>query len=220
MSLPKDHLIEPHGGALIDLVVSPAQAAELRSGSREWPSWDLTQRQICDLELLLNGGFSPLTGFMSRPDYESVRDHMRLADGTLWTMLITLDVDEKTAAGLSAGDRLALRDQEGVMLAGLVVEDVWEPDRGLEAERVLGTRSAEHPGVAYLMEHSHPAYVGGRLEGVQPPLHYDFKDLRRTPAELREEFAKLGWRKVVAFQTRNPMHRAHQELTLRASREA
>ena len=214
-----DHLIEPHGGSLVDLLVSPDRAAELREASREWPSWDLTPRQLCDLELLQNGGFSPLTGFMGRADHESVRDQMRLADGTLWPVPITLDVPPETADGLSAGDRLALRDPEGVMLAVLTVTDVWQPDRSAEAEAVFGTSRAEHPGAAHLLQRTHEFYVGGRLEGVQPPVHYDFHPLRLTPKELRAEFAALGWSRVVAFQTRNPMHRAHYELTLRAAKE-
>jgi sulfate adenylyltransferase len=214
-----DHLIEPHGGKLVDLRVGDERAVELREASRDWPSWDLTDRQMCDLELLANGGFSPLAGFMVRADYEAVRDGMRLTDGTLWPMPITLDVSESLADGLEPGATLALRDPEGVMLAALHVEDVWRPDRTAEAEAVFGTASPEHPGVDYLLHQAGLWYVGGRVEALQPPIHYDFKTLRLTPAELRAEFARMGWRRVVAFQTRNPMHRAHQELTLRASKE-
>jgi sulfate adenylyltransferase len=208
----------PHGGRLVDLIVAPERATALKAASRDWPSWDLTPRQICDLELLLNGGFSPLTGFMGRADYESVCASMRLTSGVLWTMPITLDVTEELAGKLGPGSQLALRDAEGVMLAVLHVEDVWRPDREKEARDVFGTVSREHPGVAYLLDKSHPFYVGGRLEGLRLPSHYDFPALRLTPAELREEFTRLGWSKIVAFQTRNPMHRAHQELTLRAAR--
>ena len=211
-------IIEPYGGRLMDLRVPAERAAELKAASVDWPSWDLTPRQLCDLEMLLNGGFSPLDGFLRRADYESVRTSMRLADGTLWTMPITLDVPEELAGGLKWGKPLALRDPEGVMLAVLHVEDVWRPDREREAKEVFGTTSPEHPGVAHLLDRTHPFYVGGRLEGLRLPSHYDFADLRPTPGELRAEFAKLGWRRVVAFQTRNPMHRAHQELTLRAAK--
>ena len=213
------HLIAPHGGALVDLFADPARAAALAAASRDWPSHDLTPRQICDLELLLDGGFSPLTGFMTSRDHAAVCDRMRLADGTLWPVPITLDVGEALADTLSAGDALALRDPEGVMLAVLHVEEVWRPDREAEAEAVFGTADREHPGVAQLLDRGAPAYVGGRVEGVQPPPHYDYKQLRHTPSELRDAFAKLGWTRVVAFQTRNPMHRAHQELTLRAAKE-
>ncbi len=214
-----NHLIEPHGGSLVNLLLSEERATELNGSSRDWPSWDLTPRQLCDLELLLNGGFSPLRGFMRRDDYESVRDSMRLGDGALWPIPITLDVPEAVAESLRPGSTLALRDPEGVMLAALQVEDVWKPDRSAEAESVFGTKNLEHPGVAFLLDQTHDFYVGGTLEGIQLPIHYDFRTLRRTPAELRAEFSHLGWRLIVAFQTRNPMHRAHQELTLRAAKE-
>ncbi len=117
-----DHLITPHGGTLVDLIVDPERAAELKTESADWPSWDLTERQLCDLELLLNGGFSPLRGFLGRDDYERVCAEMRLADGTLWPIPITLDVTDEVAQGLETGSRLALRDPEGVMLAVLTVE--------------------------------------------------------------------------------------------------
>ncbi|HCF96780.1 MAG TPA: adenylyltransferase [Verrucomicrobia bacterium] len=209
----------PHGGTLVDLIASDERQAELKAHSKEWASWDLTDRQVCDLELLLNGGFSPLTGFMVRADYERVCEEMRLADGTLWPMPITLDVTEEVATGLESGDRLALRDPEGVMLAVLHVEDVWQPDLAQEGLKVFGTQSTDHPAVAFLLNRSNKWYVGGRIEGVQLPLHYDFRDQRQTPTQVRAAFAERGWDKVVAFQTRNPIHRAHQELTLRAAKE-
>ena len=214
-----DQLIAPHGGALLDLLVNAARQRELRESSRGWPSWDLTPRQLCDLELLLDGAFSPLTGFLRRADYERVCAEMRLVSGALWPMPITLDVPQELADKLKVGGMLALRDPEGVMLAALHIEDLWTPDREKEAQAVFGTTNKEHPGVAHLLDRTHPVYVGGRLEGVQAPLHYDFQDLRRTPAQVRAEFARRGWQRVVAFQTRNPLHRAHQELTLRAAKE-
>jgi sulfate adenylyltransferase len=143
---------------------------------------------------------------------------MHLADGTLWPMPITLDVTEETADGLEPGHKLALRSSEGVMLAALTVEDIWKPDRDEQAHLVFGTTSTDHPGVAELRHGTHPVYVGGTLEGIEAPVHYDFREFRFTPAELRSRFAALGWRTVVAFQTRNPMHRAHFELTFRACR--
>jgi sulfate adenylyltransferase len=208
----------PHGGILVNLLVGSERAAELREASRPWLSWYLSPRQLCDLELLLNGGFSPLRGFMTHADYESVCSSMRLADGALWPIPITLDISEELAERLEPGAMLALRDPEGVMLAALHVDEVWRPDLAAEAEAVFGTTSREHPGVAYLLQQTHPYFAGGRLEGTQLPVHYDFRPFRLTPAELRERFAHLGWRRVVAFQTRNPMHRAHQELTLRAAK--
>ena len=214
-----DHLIEPHGGTLVDLQANPEEAAALKAESRDWPSFDLTPRQLCDLELLLNGGFSPLRGFLNKADYTSVCADMRLEDGTLWPIPIMLDIPEELGSRLSAGSRLALRDPEGVMIAALDIEDVWEPDREAEAQAVFGTTNREHPGVAQLLDWTNPYYVGGTIVGFDPVTHYDYRLLRHTPAELRAEFGKLGWTKVVAFQTRNPMHRAHQELTLRASKE-
>lgn len=214
------HLIAPHGGELVNLVVDPDKSQELKSQSREWPSWDLTARQLCDLELLMSGGFSPLRGFMNRADYEGVCQNMKLASGLIWPMPITLDVTEDFAKKLTAGSsKIALRDPEGVMLAVLHVEDVWQPDRKAEAEMVFKSTSKAHPGADYVMNKSNPWYVGGRLEGAQKPSHYDFHSLRLTPVELRKQFTELGWRKIVAFQTRNPMHRAHQELTFRAAKQ-
>ena len=214
-----NHLVAPHGGRLVDLMVDAKRAAELKAESVGWPSWDLTPRQLCDLELLMNGAFSPLRTFMGRADYESVRDRMRLADGTLWPIPVTLDVSEEFATKLAPGDRLSLRDAEGVMLAVLEVTEVWKPDREAEAAAVLGITDPQHPGVDHLLNRSHPYYVSGRLEGLQGPAHYDYRDLRHTPAQLRSQFSTLGWRRVVAFQTRNPLHRAHLELTLRAAKE-
>jgi sulfate adenylyltransferase len=217
--LATDHLVPAHGGELVDLMADPARAAELRAESATWPSWDLTPRQLCDLELLLNGGFSPLRGFMGRADHESVCSSMRLADGTMWPIPITLDVPAEDAEALSPGSRLALRDAEGVMLAALEVEELYQPDLEAEAKSVFGTTDRKHPGVDHLLNRANPVYVAGRVEGLRTPVHYDFRELRLTPAELRHEFARLGWRRVVAFQTRNPLHRAHQELTLRAAKE-
>jgi sulfate adenylyltransferase len=211
-------LIEPHGGKLDHALADEKRSAQLKKESRDWLSWDLTPRQICDLELLLNGGFSPLAGFMVREDYESVCDKMRLTDGTLWPIPITLDVPEELAGQLESGKQLALRDDEGVMLAALHVDEVWKPDLAAEALRVYGTNDPAHPAVRQLEEQTGSFYVGGRLEGLQLPAHYDFREFRLTPAELRAEFARLGWNRVVAFQTRNPMHRAHHELTLRAAK--
>jgi sulfate adenylyltransferase len=213
------HLNSPHGGTLVDLVVNEGRATELRAASKDWPSWDLTARQLCDLELLANGGFSPLTGFLGRADYESVCSSMRLADGTLWPIPVVLDVTEEFAEGIDVGTSVALRDPEGVMLATIEVSEVYRPDRGQEAKSVYGTENPEHPGVAHVLNNTNPVYVAGRIECVQLPVHYDFRRLRLTPAELRAEFDRQGWQKVVAFQTRNPMHRAHLELTLRAAKE-
>jgi sulfate adenylyltransferase len=203
-----------------ELFVSHESATKLKAEAGDLPSWDLTQRQICDLELLMNGGFHPLKGFLSEADYDRVVEEMRLADGTLWPMPVTLDVSEAFAAGIEPGQDVALRDAEGVILAILSVTDKWTPDRRREALRVFGADDILHPAVNYLHHKSGPVYLGGPVIGIQQPVHYDFKARRNTPNELRAYFRKLGWRRIVAFQTRNPLHRAHQELTFRAAREA
>ena len=214
-----DHLNRPHGGTLVDLQVDAARRDELKESSRDWLSWDLTPRQLCDIELLMNGGFSPLQGFLGQKDFETVCSDMRLADGTLWPLPITLDVTDELAEKLTPGTPLVLRDAEGLAVAVLHVEDQWTLDRENKAEAVYGTLDRQHPGVAHLFERTNNVAIGGRLEGVELPPHYDFVRLRLTPEQVRRRFAKLGWQRVVAFQTRNPLHRAHFELTLRAARE-
>lgn len=216
--LQTDALIPPHGGRLVNLIAGPDRARELRAASNTWSSWDLTPRQLCDLELLAVGAFSPLTGFMTRRDYEPVCDRMRLADGVLWPIPVTLDVSSAVASLLVGGQSLALRDPEGVMLAVVHVEDVWRPDREAEARFVYGTTSREHPGVAAVLDR-HPCLVGGRVEAIQLPVHYDFRALRQTPADVRADMAIHGWQRVIGFHTRNPMHRADRDLTLQAAQE-
>ena len=213
-------LIEPHGGTLRLLYLPTDEAAAFRPEAAEYPAWNLTQRQLCDLKLLLNGGFSPLTGFLGAADYEPVLERMRLADGTLWPMPVTLDVSRKFVDGLRPGQRIGLRDPEGFLIAAMTVESVFEPDRRREAAAVFGTTDEAHPGVDYLLNRTHPVYLGGPLTGIAPSVEYDFAQLRDDPKDLRAKFARRGWQRVVAFQTRNPMHRAHQELTQRAAQIA
>jgi len=195
------------------------EAASLKEEAGDLPSWDLTPRQICDLELLMNGGFFPLTGFLSEADYTSVVKDMRLADGTLWPMPITLDVGQDFADNLKSGQRIALRDLEGVILAILDVSDIYTPDKSKEAELVFGADDSAHPAVNYLHNTAGAVYLGGKITGIHPVTHYDFRARRDSPNELRSYFRKLGWNRIVAFQTRNPLHRAHQELTFRAAKE-
>ncbi|TYP60480.1 sulfate adenylyltransferase [Stutzerimonas stutzeri] len=210
----------PKHAPIPELYVSEASAAALKDDAGRMPSWDLTPRQICDLELLMNGGFNPLKGFLTQADYDGVVSDMRLTSGALWPMPITLDVSEKFAEGLEAGTDIALRDQEGVILAIMSLTDKWVPNKALEAEKVFGADDLAHPAVNYLHNVAGPVYLGGPVKGLQAPTHYDFRARRNTPNELRTMFKKLGWSRVVAFQTRNPLHRAHQELTFRAAREA
>ncbi|MDA0721373.1 MAG: bifunctional sulfate adenylyltransferase/adenylylsulfate kinase [Proteobacteria bacterium] len=203
-----------------ELYVSYESAQKLKAEAGDLVSHDLTPRQICDLELLMNGGFNPLKGFLSEADYTGVVDTMRLADGALWPMPITLDVSEGFADKVTVGQDIALRDQEGVILATMTVTDKWVPNKAHEAQKVYGADDSAHPAVNYLHNTAGSVYLGGPVTGIQQPVHYDFRGRRDTPNELRALFRKLGWRKVVAFQTRNPLHRAHQELTFRAAREA
>ncbi|AZY94079.1 MULTISPECIES: bifunctional sulfate adenylyltransferase/adenylylsulfate kinase [Paracoccus] len=210
----------PKYAPIPELYVSEASAAALKDDAGRMPSWDLTPRQICDLELLMNGGFNPLKGFLTQADYDGVVSDMRLTSGALWPMPITLDVSEKFAEGLEPGTDIALRDQEGVILAIMSLTDKWVPNKALEAEKVFGADDLAHPAVNYLHNVAGPVYLGGPVKGLQAPTHYDFRARRNTPNELRTMFKKLGWSRVVAFQTRNPLHRAHQELTFRAAREA
>jgi len=210
-----EKLREDAGGS--DLIAAPQRRAEVVRAGLRAPSWNLTERQLCDLELLLNGGFMPLTGFMNGLDYESVCQDMRLANGALWPIPIVLDVTEEAAKDLTPGTVLGLRDPEGALLAVLHVEDLYRPDRKAEARQVYLTGSREHPGVAFLLDQTHPVYVGGTVEGVHLPSHFDFPELRMTPRQVRAAMARQGWSRVVGFQTRNPMHRVHQELTLRAA---
>ena len=210
---------EPHGDALKQLYLTESAAEQEKLRARDLRSWDLTPRQLCDIELILNGAFSPLEGFLTEAEYQRVVREMRLPSGLLWPIPVTLDVSAEFAGATRTGEHIALRDAEGVLIATMEVSDIWEPDKAREASDVFGTQDENHPGVYYLMHRAGPVYLGGKLRGVEPPTCYDFKLMRDSPAELRGRFRKLGWRKVVAFQTRNPMHRAHYEMTLRAARE-
>ena len=203
-----------------ELYVSYDSAQKLKVAAGNLVSHDLTPRQICDLELLMNGGFYPLKGFLAEDDYDSVVDTMRTTDGTLWPIPVTLDVSTDFAAKVEVGQDIALRDQEGVILATMTVTDKWVPNKTREAEHVFGADDSAHPAVNYLHNQAGAVYLGGPVTGIQQPVHYDFKARRDTPNELRAYFRKMGWSRIVAFQTRNPLHRAHQELTFRAAREA
>lgn len=213
-------LIAPFGGTLKERYLTGEALTAERQRLKDYPSWDLSARQLCDLELLLCGAFSPLEGFLCRADYEQVCAEMRLTDGTLWPMPVTLDIPTALAEQLSLNSRLALRDPEGVPVAVLQVEELWQPDRHQEAVGVYGSDDPAHAGVRALLEHTHPMCVGGRVYGIDAPVHYDFRARRHTPRELRAAFDKLGWRRVVALHTTNPLHSAHQLLAQRAVQKA
>ena len=181
----------------------------------------LSTRQVCDLELILNGSFNPIKGFMNKNDYESVLKNMRLNDGTLWPIPIILDLSKKNIENLNIKEntKISLRDKEGFLIAIMDVQDIWEPNKKEEAKYVYETNDKEHPGVNYLYKNINEYYVGGSLKKVQLPHHYDYQLLRHTPEEMKTQFKKLGWKKIVAFQTRNPMHRAHKEIAFNAAIE-
>jgi sulfate adenylyltransferase len=206
----------PFGGSLVDLIVGTQRADEMKATAKDFASLTLDERGLCDLELLSVGGFSPLKSFLGKADYERVVGEMRLADGTLWPLPVTLPV--KPGDGVAEGQPLALRDVYGNLLAFLHVEEIFASDKENEARNSYGSLDATHPSVAYLSRiPSH--YASGRLEVIRVPPHYDFVEIRRTPVELRRHFESLGWNRIVAFQTRNPLHRAHEELTKRAAEQ-
>ena len=201
------------------LLVGEGEAETLKSESLDMLSLTLSQRQLCDLELMMNGGFTPLDGFMDRESWTRVLESMRLPGGELWPIPVTLDVKRELAERIGPGTRVALRDQEGLVLAVLDVSGIWEPDKCIEAQQVYGTTSARHPGVRHIYERIGDVYVGGRVSGIRLPTHYDYQELRHSPRELGRFFHRLGWRRIVAFHTSRPMHKRERELTLHAARE-
>ena len=212
-------IIEPHGGKLINCFCRADEVNKYKSEAVNYKSWTLTDRQICDLELILNGAFSPLDGFMNQENYNSVLNNNRLSDGTVWPMPIILDIKSKIADAVNDSDKLALRDKEGYLIAILEINDKWNYDKELEAKKVYGTTDITHTGVRYLFENGGDVCLGGKLIGIEQPHHHDFLDIRLDPLDIRNYFKNKGWDKIVAFQTRNPMHRAHKEIMQRAAEE-
>ena len=196
-----------------------SDSSALKKEAFRLPFWTLTDRQLCDIELLLNGAFAPLSGFMGKADYDSVCSDMRLKDNSLWPIPITLDVSDAFVGGIKVGDKIALRNKEGFALAVLSISDIWQPDLKVEAKKVYGTMDETHPAVNYLFNIGYKNYVGGTLEGISLPNLYGFQNNQHTPEELISIFSEKGWNKVIAFQTRNPLHRAHVEMTIRAARD-
>lgn len=202
------------------LLVHFRRSEELRNSALSYPSIDLDKRKLCDLELLLSRAFYPLSGYLNQDDYLSVLNTMRLTDNTVWPMPICLDIDQKTAKSLTTGQRIAINDEEGFMLAVLTVGDIWQPDKKQEAKAVYGTDDPDkHPGVRHLYSQRGAWYIGGSLEGLHLPLHYDFKETRLTPAETTRRFSQNGWRKVIGFHTDEYLHCAHREMVLNEARE-
>jgi len=210
-----------HGptGQLINPLVpkDTPEWAELRSHSATLPEVVLSYRNLCDIELILNGGFSPLAGFMTKAEYTGVCENMRMPCGTLYPVPVNLDITKEKALEIekSGKKQVVLKDMEGNPLAVMDIQDTWEADKKMEAESCWGG-DPEHPAIMTLMNNTNDIYIGGKLSGLGLPPHYEYMDLRKTPLETREMFGKMGWDKVCAFQTRNPMHRAHYELTVQA----
>ena len=195
---------------------SPEELNKIVEKAFHLPYWQLNERQTCDIELLLNGAFAPLKSFLSQADYERVVDDMRLANGQLWPIPVTLDIPESFAESLKIGDQITLRDPEHFAVAIIEVREIWKPDLQKEAEKVFGSQDPKHPAVYYLRQLSHPIYISGPLQAIALPRHIDYIKYRHTPKSLAAIFKKKKWHKVIAFQTRNPLHRVHIELTKEA----
>ncbi len=210
-----DNLITPYGGTLLNLCLAGDERERVKEAAGRAAKLLISESALCDLELLATGAFSPLSGFMGKKDYESVVGEMKLANGTLWPLPVTLEAPKDFQ--VPADKKVALVDHKGVLLGLLTVEDDYTAD--LEAEKAhIYANNEEHPTLARLRKTS-TRRLGGRLQVIQPPIHHDFRPLRRTPAEVRQMLNAKGWKNVTAFQTRNPLHRAHEELVRRASEE-
>jgi len=208
-----------HGGSLKNLMISSEEAESLKTEALNMKSITLSERQVNELEMMINGGFSPLEGYMGEDDYQSVLSTMRLVDGTVFPMPICLGVSESIAENLSIGDQIALRDAEGFMPAILELEEIYKINKRDEALAVFGTDSIDHPGVRDLLENKNSVYLSGKVRGIELPSHFDFEIVRNTPEELRTHFYKMGWKKVVAFTTSEPMHRMQRQITLDVARQ-
>lgn len=213
---PASSLISPYGGSLVDLIVAPDEVHELKEYAGRLPSLQLSERSVCDLELLANGAFSPLATFMGQADYERVVGEMRLASGHVFPIPITLSVDREVSLTLDRD--IALRNSQNELLAILKVSEIYEWNREALAREVFGTEDVRHPLVAE-MNRWGALNISGPLRVIALPRHYDFQDLRLTPRETRARLQQFNHPNVVAFQTRNPLHRAHEEITKRAAEE-
>ena len=187
--------------------------------SERLPSWDLTPSQLSDVEMLLTHAFYPLQGFLNQLDYNTVIRTMRLSSGELYPLPVTLDVSLIFSKILSIGSSLELRDAEGVLIAIMTIESIWIPDKQQEARLVFETSDSNHPAVEHLLHCSGDVYLGGKLEKVALPTHYDYRDVRHTPKELKAEFKKRGWQRILAYHTHQPMHRREQHETSQIARE-
>ncbi|MEW5870897.1 MAG: bifunctional sulfate adenylyltransferase/adenylylsulfate kinase [Chloroflexota bacterium] len=212
----RTNLISPYGGQLVNLLVSGEERQELIERSKRLPSVQISARALCDLEMLATGAFSPLDRFMGKADYERVLTEMRLKNGVLFPIPVTLPLDE--GAMPSWGEQIVLNDARNNTIAIMQIEEIYHYDIQREARLVLGTTDPKHPLVSEMVRWG-KVYATGALKVINLPMYYDFVELRRTPAEVRARLENMGYDKVVAFQTRNPLHRIHEELTKRAAEE-
>ncbi len=179
-------------------------------------SWTLTDRQLCDCEMILDGSFNPLNGFMVEKDYNSVINTMRLTNGKLFPIPIVLDVNKQFSQKINIREEIVLCDKEGFKIAKMEIESIWEPNLDEEAQKVYGTLDKTHPGVNFLNKSKNTVYLGGHLKKIKLPNHYDFQEYRFSPCNIKEKFKEKGWKRIIAFQTRNPLHKAHVEMISRS----
>ena len=206
-------MIEPHGKTLVSFHLSADELSEYSELSNKTSSLTLSLKQQCDLEMISNGAFSPLSTFNNQKDYEEILLNNKLSNGLVWPIPIVLDVPDQFLKSLDKNEYISLRNAEGFLLAILQVNEFWAPDKKEEANSVFKSNDPNHPGVDYLFNHTNNNYISGELVPIQSNKYFDFTHLRKSPQEVRDFFRLNNWKDVIAFQTRNPMHRAHFELT-------
>ena len=206
-------MIKPHGKTLVSFHLSADELSEYSELSNNISSLTLSLKQQCDLEMISNGAFSPLSTFNNQKDYEEILLNNKLSNGLVWPIPIVLDVPDQFLKSLDKNEYISLRNAEGFLLAILKVNEFWAPDKKEEANSVFKSNDPNHPGVDYLFNHTNNNYISGELVPIQSNKYFDFTHLRKSPQEVRDFFRLNNWKDVIAFQTRNPMHRAHYELT-------
>ena len=206
-------MIDPHGNKLVSFHLSKGELEEYSELSNTISSITLSLKQQCDLEMILNGAFSPLLTFNNQKDYEEILLNNKLLNGVIWPIPIVLDVPNDFLKALDKNEHISLRNAEGFLLAILKVREFWSPNKKDEANSIFKTIDENHPGVDYLFNHTNSNYISGELIPIQSNKYFDFTHLRKSPQEVRDLFRSKRWQDVIAFQTRNPMHRAHFELT-------
>ena len=206
-------MIEPHGKTLVSFHLSADELSEYSELSNKTASLTLSLKQQCDFEMIANGAFSPLSTFNNQKDYEEILLNNKLSNGLVWPIPIVLDVPDQFLKSLDKNEYISLRNAEGFLLAILKVNEFWAPDKKEEANSVFKSNDPNHPGVDYLFNHTNNNYISGELVPIQSNKYFDFTHLRKSPQEVRDFFRLNNWKDVIAFQTRNPMHRAHYELT-------